>query len=123
MTAGCAGFAECPAKIEMSVFPQFRNVSAAGSGGGGREALGAAQRPTVAAVLRLLGRPRFFEINPAAPARRNAFNNRHTWRSLRPNSCAAARIGRPPRSTSRKINQGGNAYRGGLYLRAFSKRC
>jgi hypothetical protein len=48
---------------------------------------GAAAR-TAAAVLRLLGRPRVFEIKPAAPSRRNAFNNRHTWRSLRRKSCA-----------------------------------
>jgi hypothetical protein len=35
---------------------------------------------TAAAVLRWLGRPRFFEIKPAAQSLRNAFNNRHTWR-------------------------------------------
>ena len=40
-------------------------------------------------VLRLLGRPRFFEISPGAPSARNAFNNRHTWRSLRPRSWMA----------------------------------
>src|SRR6267143_755443 len=59
---------------------------------------------TVFEVLRLLGRPRFFEINPGAPSVRNAFNNRHTWRSLRPRSCAAVRTGSPSRSTSRSTS-------------------
>ena len=58
-----------------------------------------------AAVLRLLARPPFFETKPAAPSRRNAFSNRHTWRSLRSNSCAAALIGSPPRSTSRNTSR------------------
>src|SRR6266851_1366787 len=48
-------------------------------------------------VLRLLGRPRFFEISPGAPSARNIFNNCHTWRSLRPTSCAAVRTGSPAR--------------------------
>ena len=40
---------------------------------------------------------------------RNAFNNRYTWRSLRSNSCAAARTGRPPRSTSRNTSRRRNS--------------
>jgi hypothetical protein len=60
---------------------------------------------TATAVLRLLDRPRFLEIKPETPATRYAFNSRHTWRSLRPNSCAAARTGSPPRSTSRNTSR------------------
>src|ERR1700759_1802546 len=64
---------------------------------------------TDAAVLRLLGRPRFLETRPAAPSAPNAFSNRQTWRSLRPNSCAAARTGKSPRSTSRKTSKHRNS--------------
>jgi hypothetical protein len=45
------------------------------------------------------------EIKPETPATRNALNSRHTWRSLRPNSCAAARTGSPPRSTFRNTSR------------------
>ena len=62
--------------------------------------LSAASR-TAAAVLGLLGRPRFLEIKRETPATRNAFNNRHSWRSLRSSSCAATLTGNPQRSTSR----------------------
>jgi len=60
---------------------------------------------TAAAVFRLLGRPRLLEIKLETPATRNAFNNRQTWRSLRPNSCAAAPTASPPRSISRNTSR------------------
>jgi len=112
-------YRECQRKIQMSVFLQFRSVSGTWFwvGGGGRarsprrsaasdrRPMHCARNRTAAAVLRLLGRPRFLEIKPETPATRYAFNNRHTWRSLRPKSCAAAPTASPPRSISRNTSR------------------
>ena len=76
--------------LEVSVVRCF------GSGGG------RARSPWHSAAS---NRPRFLEIKPETPATRNPFNSRQTWRSLRPNSRAAARTGSPRRSTFRNTSR------------------
>jgi len=56
----------CPAQIEMSVIPQFRNVSALGSGAGRARSPSVAQRPTDARLSGARNRTRCLPSEPSS---------------------------------------------------------
>ena len=54
---------------------------------------------------RAAARSDFRRMRATPSSFRNALNCRHTWRSLRPKSCAAPLIGKPARSTPRNTSE------------------